>query len=64
MAKGARQVRVGSGGKQYVVTPCTRTPSTYTHAAAYCIFSGLVVAKGGLLMLGRVSLLRQAMGAS
>ena len=32
--------------------------------AAYCIFSGLVVAKGGLLKLGRVSPLRPAKGAS
>ena len=34
------------------------------HTAVYCIFSGLVVAKGGLLKLGRVSPLRQAKGAS
>ena len=54
VAKGAQQVGGGSGGK-----PSVLLQILLVHTAAYCIFSGLVVAEGGLLKLGRVSPLRR-----
>ena len=59
VAKGAQQGGGGSGGK-----PSVLLQVLLVHTAAYCIFSSLVLAKGCLLKLGRVSPLRQAKGAS